>query len=152
MGFFNTVAENFRDSIRPKLNWRNNAQGVSNLFSQKRSKAAIAIDVDDHEFLQRYKNVRFAAASSLFFMAISFLSVPMAGSKLSLFTSIVAVALFFLFYFRYAFLMWICRQRWGRGEDLEASVSTTTLNYARQLVDNPAELLPLALPEKGSLK
>lgn len=152
MGFFNTVAENFRDSIRPKLNWRSNAQGVSNLFSQKRPRAAIAIDVDDHEFLQRYKNVRFSAASSLFFMAISFLSVPMAGSKLSLFTSIVAVTLFFLFYFRYAFLMWICRQKWGRGEDLEASVSTTTINYMRHLLDNPAELLPLALPEKGSLK
>lgn len=152
MGFINSVTETFKESVKPKLNWKSNADGIKNLFTGKRANASVAIDVDDQEFIQRYKNVRFSSASSLFFMLISFLSVPMASSKLSLFTSIVAVILFLLFYFRYAFLMWVCRERWGKGTDLEAPVSTTTIKYIRRILDNPAEFLPLALPEKGSLK
>lgn len=152
MGFINSVAETFKESIKPKLQWKNNAQEVGGLFSNKRKKAALAIDVDDHDFLQRYKNVRFSSASSLFFMAVSFISVPMAETKLSLFTSIIAVVLFFLFYFRYAYLMWVCREQWGKGADLEDAVTATTSVYLRRLLDNPSELMPLALPEKGSLK
>jgi hypothetical protein len=152
MGIINTVTELFKDSVKPKLDWRESADGVSNLFSKKRAQAAVAIDVDDQEFFHRYKNVKFSSFSSLFFMGISFVSIPMAGSMLGLFTSILAVILFFLFYFRYAFIMWICRDRWGKGEDLESRVSRTTGQYISALFDDPAELLPRALPEKGSKK
>lgn len=152
MGFYNTAKEVFKDSARLRLDWRENANGVAGLFSKDRQKASVAIDIEDQEFLQRYKNVRFASASSLFFMAVSFISVPMAHSMMGFFTSIVAVLLFFLFYFRYAFVMWVCRDRWSRGENLEAAVTNSTMDYLRRILQNPAEFLPLALPEKGAQK
>lgn len=152
MGFINTVSELFKDSMKPKLDWRKNADGVSRIFSGTRTKAAIAIDVDDTEFLQRYKNVRFSSASALTFMTISFVSIPTATTMLGLFTSILASTLFFLFYFRYAYLMWVCRDSWRRGINLESIVTSSMGNYLKNVWENPAELLPLALPEKGSTK
>lgn len=152
MGFFKTAVDVTKETFTPRLDWKQNANKVNNLFSRKRTTAAVAIDVDDQEFMIRYKNVRFASASSLLFMFISLVTVPMSSSMMGFVTSIISVTLFFMFYFRYAFLMWICRDRWGKGEDLEAGVSKTTINYIRKILDNPAELLPLRLPEKGALK
>lgn len=152
MGFINTVAEVFKESIKPKLDWRSNASGVSTLFSKERVRAAVAMDIDDQEFMQRYKNVRFSSISAAFFMLISLISVPMAHSMMGFFTALISALLFFLFYFRYAFLMWVCRDCWGRGVDLESNVTKTIGDYLSVLTENPEHMMPLGLPEKGSLK
>ncbi|MBI6882976.1 hypothetical protein [Pseudomonas putida] len=152
MGFINTLSEAFKDAAKPKLNWKGGASGVRNLFSSERTSAALAIDVEDREFMQRYKNVRFSSYSAMFFMAISFINIPMASSMMSLTTSFVAVLLFLLFYFRYSYIMWVCRETWGRGESLENIVSMKISTFLKAVANNPSELLPLSLPEKGTRK
>ena len=152
MGIINTATQVFKDSVRLNLDWKKNANSVGSLFSSKRTAAAVALDVDEQEFIQRYRNVRFSSMSALLFMAVSFITVPTAHTMMGMLTSLLAAILFFLFYFRYAFLMWVCRDRWSQGTDLELTVTKSVANYLRAIVDNPAELMPLALPGKGTSK
>lgn len=150
MGFFNTVTEVFKDNIKPKLEWSKNTENVKGLFSKKRAPASISIDTDDQEFITRYRNIRFSALSATLFMAISFVSLITSKSMLEFTTSSIAAVLFFLFYFRYSFVMWVCRKAWAEGKDLEGKVTTSPSDFIKDLMDNPHELLPLSIPDKGS--
>lgn len=148
MGFLNTVSEAFKDSFRPKLNWKGTSSNVSGLFSKERKPAVVAVSIDDIEFIARYKNVRLSAFSSLFFMCMSFISIPFVNSWFGFMTATLSLVLFALFYYRYAFILWVCRKTWELSLDLESPVKYTAGAYFKAIGEDAAELLPQTLPNK----
>lgn len=152
MGFLNTALEVFKESVRLKLNWKGTAKSLTNLFEKERTPAAVALSIDNIEFMNRYKNVRISAISSLFFLVISFLTIPFVNSWTGFTTSILSVFLFSLFYYRYAFILWVCRMSWSLSIDLEAPVKYTVGGYFKAIGEDAAEFLPLKLPQKGANK
>jgi hypothetical protein len=153
MGFLVTVSEVIKSSLRPKLNWRATSDSVTNVFSKKKTPAVVAISIDDVEFMSRYKNVRLSAFSSLFFMTFSFLTLPFVGSWTGFLTSVLAVFLFALFYYRYAFILWVCRKSWALSIDLETPVKYTAGAFFKAIGEDAGEFLPKQLPpRKGERK
>jgi hypothetical protein len=152
MGFLSTVTEAFRESFKPKLNWKSTSNNVSGLFSKERRPAVVAVSIDDIEFLVRYKNVRISAFSSLFFICISFLSLPFVTSWSGFTTVMLSFVLFTLFYYRYAFILWVCRKSWSMSIDLESPVKYTAGSYFKAIGEDAAELLPKKLPTKKGNK
>lgn len=148
MGFLNTVTEAFRESFKPKLNWKSNSNNVAGLFSKERKPAVIAVSIDDIEFMARYKNVRLSALSSLFFMCLSFLSLPFVNSWSGFTTAMLSLVLFAMFYYRYAFILWVCRNSWSLSIDLESPVKYTAGGFFKAIGENASELLPQKLPSK----
>jgi hypothetical protein len=152
MGFINTVSEAFKDALKPKLNWKGTAGSVSHLFSKERKPAVVATSIDDVEFMNRYKNVRLSAISSMAFFTFSFLSIPFVNSWTGFITSLLGVILFSLFYFRYAFILWVCRKSWILSIDLEQPVNYTVGSFFKAIGEDAAEFLPQKLPQKKGEK
>jgi hypothetical protein len=113
-------------------------------------------DNDYEEFKRRYKNLRVTAIISLAFTGIAFLSILFAGNFRDFFYSCSATTLFGMCYFRYAYMLWVCRHAVVTGADLDAPVQATAGNFLNAVAANTLSILPLKLPEnrpeKGASK
>jgi hypothetical protein len=152
MGFINSVSEQFKQSIKPKLDWKGSASAITNSLRKKNPVSVIAYDVEDQEFMLRYRNLRLTACSTLIFMSIAIITIPMAGNFQSFFMSLTASMLFFLFYFRYAFILWISRAGWSKAIDMEKPVELRVGDFSKAIINDAADFLPLKLPAKGVSK
>lgn len=147
MGFINDTQEQFKKAFSPKLNWRGAGGAAKNVFTKKTS-AVIMKTQEEGEFALRYRNLRFTAMSSGFFFVIALVSILFASSYKDFFFSLMASILFAMFYFRYSFMLWVCRNGWLKWASLDNTVRATGADFIRAVSADPAELLPLALPEK----
>lgn len=155
MGFILTTAQQLKKAFTPKLDWPSMGNSVKGVF--KREQTAVLIkDGSIEELKLRYRNLRFTAVTTLVFLSIAFFSILVAGNFKDFFYSVTATLLFGMFYFRYAYMLWICRYTLVNGTDFGAPVNATGLHFLSAVMANPASLLPLALPEnqpeKGASK
>lgn len=156
MGFINDTQEQFKKSFSPKLNWKAIGGATRGVFTKKIS-AVIMRSEEEGEFSLRYRNLRFTTMSSGLFFVIALVTIPLASSYKDIFFSLMASVLFGMFYFRYSFMLWVCRNGWVKWDSLNNTVRATGADFIRAVSADPAELLPLALPvkpaqEKGASK
>lgn len=147
MGFFSDTQEQFKKAFTPKLNWKGVSASAKGAFARRES-AVIMKSKEEGEFELRYRNLRYTAISSAFFFAIALITILFASSYRDFFFSLMASILFGMFYFRYSFMLWVCRNGWLRWASLDNTVRATAADFTRAVSADPAELLPLALPEK----
>lgn len=148
MGFINDSQEQLKKAFSPKLNWKGVGGSAMNVFSRKKTSSVIMKSQEEGEFALRYRNLRFTAMSSAFFFGIALASILFASSYKDFFFSLMASILFGMFYFRYSFMLWVCRNGWIKWASLDNTVRATGVDFIRAVSADPAELLPLALPEK----
>lgn len=148
MGFINDSQEQLKKAFSPKLNWKVVSRSALHVFSREKTSAVIMKNEDEDEFALRYRNLRFTAISSAFFFGIALVSIIFASNYKDFFFSFMASILFSMFYFRYSFMLWVCRNGWVRWASLENTVRATGMDFIRAFYADPAELLPQALPEK----
>jgi hypothetical protein len=155
MGFIASTITQLKNAFTPKLDWPAMGDSVKGAF--KRGQTAVLIkDNDLDEFQKRYKNLRGTAIITLVFTGIAFFSILFAGNFRDFFYSCSATTLFGMCYFRYAYMLWVCRYAVATGADLSAPVQATGGNFLSAIAANPLSLLPLKLPEarpeKGASK
>ncbi|WP_408601306.1 hypothetical protein [Pseudomonas sp. PLMAX] len=148
MGFISDSQEQLKKALTPKLNWKGAGGAAKGVFTKKATAAVIMKSQEEGEFALRYRNLRFTAMSSAFFFAIALVSILFASSYKDFFFSLMASILFAMFYFRYSFMLWVCRNGWLKWASLNNTVRATGADFIRAVSADPAELLPLALPEK----
>lgn len=155
MGFIVSTIQQLKNAFTPKLNWGSMGNSVKGVF--KREQVAVLIkDSDVEELNRRYKHLRFTAGAALVFVGIAFLSILFAGNFKDFFYSLSATTLFGMCYYRYAYMLWLCRYAVATGADLSAPVQASTRDFMNAVMANPASFLPLQLPqnrpEKGASK
>lgn len=148
MGFINDSQEQFKKAFTPKLNWKAAGKSAMNVFSKKKTSAVIMKGDEEGEFALRYRNLRFTAMSAALFFAMALVTTPFAATYKDFFFSLMASILFAMFYFRYSFMLWVCRNGWLKWASLDNTVRATGTDFIRAVSADPAELLPLALPNK----
>ncbi len=151
MGFIKTSTDSFKTAFKPKLDWKGGASNLTNSLSSNKT-SVIAADVDDIEFKARYNNVRISALSSAIFMLISILTLLYAKGEKDYLLSSTSSTLFFMFYFRYSYMLWVCRNGWSGKQDIQSEIKVNVIDFVRELGSNPLQLLPLSLSRKGSEK
>lgn len=152
MGFINSTLSSFKTAFSPKLDWKGGAENLNSTFGKNREIAVIASDADDQEIKIRYRNVQIAAWSSVFFCSVSIITIPFSSSYRDFLISSTAAVLFMLFYFRYAYILWVCRKSWKLGLNLEDKVSFSVKDFCKAFGEDLSEAAPLALPKKGVKK
>lgn len=148
MGFINDSQEQLKKAFTPKLNWKSAGGSAFNVFARKKTAAVIMRSEEEGEFALRYRNLRFTAMSSALFFGIALVTILFASTYKDFFFSLMASMLFAMFYFRYSFMLWVCRNGWLKWASLNNTVRATGADFIRAVSADPAELLPLALPEK----
>ena len=147
MGFFVETAQQLKNAFTPKLNWGQIGKSVKSAF--KREEVAVLMkDSDLDEFRLRYRNLRVTSIASLVFMGIAFISIILAANFKDFFYSVMTTLLFGMFYFRYSYMLWLCRSAFLNGANLSSPVHSTGSNFWGEVMANPATLLPLKLPEE----
>lgn len=152
MGFFIETAQQLKNAFKPKLNWREIGSSVKGSFRNRDEVAVVMRDSDVEEFKLRYRNLRVTSIASLVFMAIAFLSILLSANFKDFFYSLMATMLFGMFYFRYSYMLWVCRSAFLRGADLSRPVSETGANFWGEVMASPATLMPLPLPDERTQK
>lgn len=152
MGFFNTASVLMKDAMTLKVNWNGSAKRVISTLNGDGNPAVIALDVEEREFAERYKNLRISCFSSMFFMFLAFLTIPFSTSMSGFFSSSAATLLFALFYFRYTYMAWVCRCGWSNPSSLEKPINTKAKDYVSAGLIEPKEFFPMPLSARGASK
>lgn len=155
MGFFVETAQQLKKAFTPKLDWREIGDSVKGSFKHG-ERAVLIKDRDLEELKSRYKNLRITAIATLIFLSIAFISILVAPNFKDFFYSLLATTLFSMFYFRYSFMLWVCRHTYLNNTDISARVEVTASQFWYAIFSNPKSILPQAFPdnrpEKGASK
>lgn len=141
MNFFTSAYEVAKKSIKPSLNWKAGLQSVSNTVKNRDPAPIVKEEIEHAEFKERYKHLRFTCFSTYFFTLLAFLTVPFSDSIISLVYSLLAMVLFLMFSYRYAFIAWVSREAW-KSKKFSEPVSKTSKDFFTVAIKDPNEFFP----------
>lgn len=149
---FKNTKEGLKSSFKPTLSWNKTFSALRNSTKEGKPYRVVEEGVTREEFAVRYGRVRFSAFAAAGYSSASFLIMLFSSTLQVALFCLLATVLFFMFYLRYAMVLWISRCCWKNWDKRHNEVRVRGKAYLQTIMNNPRQLLPLSLAalEKGN--
>lgn len=144
---FKNTTNGFKDSFKLTLPWAKTARALRKSARKDQTYRVVEEGVTREEYALRYGRVRFSAFAAAGYALASFIIMLFSSTLQVAAFCLLATILFFMFYVRYAMVLWISRCCWNSWDKRHREVKIRGEAYFKTILKDPRQLMPLALPD-----